>query len=163
MPKNLYLRAEFKEARGNETAVGPTLEFVVTFHLGRSGGGGHTFNVPDDVNEVRLVDIVPYLFWRREGDTNWLTGLIGTGELAPASYLTALREGEGPIDCTVAFPLTSHTVSRIEDLRRGQKPRFRLILRVTGYWTFSIDVLVPTKDGKGIGGVGLVRKEQIAA
>jgi len=132
--KNLYLRAEFKEARAREDAVVPTLEVDIALYASGTASG-QSFTVPEEVTGFNVDHIVGSLFLRQEGNSDMIAGFLGFGHPSPTSYVQVVREGSVPAEQTLWFPLSPSTVSRIENLRRGAKARFHLELKVSGsYW-----------------------------
>ncbi len=146
--RNLYLRAEFKEARARENAVVPTLEVDVVLYASRTGGG-QSFTLPQEVTGFSVDRIVGSLFLRQTGNSDMIAGFIGFGHLAPTSYVQEVRDGGVPAEHTLWFPLSPSTVSRIENLRNGAKARFHLELRVSGLYRQQIRTFSPPEAESG--------------
>ena len=143
--KNLYLRAEFRGVSAVAMAVAPALEVELAFLCSRTGSG-QSFTLPDEVDGFYLSQVVGTLFrLEKEGPGN-LEGFVGFGQLSPASYLTEpVREGGRPVECALWVPLSPSTISRLEGMRDGRKPRFSLELRVAGYYEQAVSTYNPPK------------------
>src|SRR2546427_4733334 len=142
--KNLYLRAEFKEARARENAVVPTLEVDIALYTSGTANG-YPFTVLSDVTGFNVDRIVGSLFLRQEANSDMIAGFLGFGHPAPTSNMQTVREGSVPAEHTLWFPLSPSTVSRIENMRRGAKAKFHLELRVSGSYHQSIKTFNPPK------------------
>lgn len=144
--KNLYLRAEFKEARARENAVVPTLEVDILLYASGTASG-QSFTVSEDVMGFNVDRIVGSLFLRQEGNSDMTAGFLGFGHPSPHSYMQVVREGSGPAEHTLWFPLSPSTISRIENLRRGAKARLHLELKVSGSYQRTIRTFNPPEAG----------------
>ena len=147
--KSLILHAEFKAARAMPKAIVPTFEVEVEFAL-LHAGAGQSFLLPDNAYATVIHQVAAYLHWSTEGDMDWTRGFLAVGTFAPAMMPVNLREPDMPSAVTtLAFPLTTSAVARIENLRAGRKAKFRVHMRLAGYSTGIVDVMAPPEGPEG--------------
>ena len=145
--RNLYLRAEFREAEAVKEAIAPHL--AIRVHLTLSGGGaGHSFTVPDYVSEILIDHAEAYFYWHSGDQAFGNNSFIGRGSLDDTSYLGSVHVTGNPIECVFWVPLPLVTLSRIENLRKGQKARFWMTLRVLGHYNLIIGAFEPHGSNK---------------